>query len=233
MLNIKNQEEYLFITYDDVIKTFKPYILEILRNDEYREGYSEVIDYSKIDGKSFNELFMLSVSMTDKNIFRSLTTFPFDYDATYYDLLYNQNPDIIEKAALLSMGRSIKILLSQNYVKRIYIYTEEFNQNIFDDLVKEYSGESRIDYVSGNLEDVLDKITDNITFYALNDITLINTLIKKNRIANSNVIVGSFGYNYKFSEDGVPVLKFDNLEEIAQKLNFRIGVFNPDPMIQT
>ena len=175
---------------------------------------------------------MLSVSMKDKNIFRSLTTFPFDYEATYYDLVFNQNPDIIKKAQLLSMGRSIKILLTQNYVKKIYIYTEEFNQNIFDNLVEEYNGESRIVYVTGKIEEVLDSITDTITFYALNDVTLINTLIAKNRIFDTNVIVGTFGYNYKFGVDGMPVLKIDDIEKIAEKLNFKIGVFNPDPMIK-
>lgn len=227
-MNTLVQNECIFITYEDVIKTFKPYVLQLLATDEYEPYYKDVIDLNRIKGKTFKEVFSIFTASTEKNILKSLTNLPFDYDATYYDLVFNQHPEIIKNAELLSMGRSVPLLLTQSVLKKIYIHTDEYNELIYNDLIESYGNESNIVYIWGDIGEVIKKIEDKITMFVLNDVMLIEKLIRSEVINGSTVLFNSVAYNYKLDEKNRIAVKLDNLPELEKKFNFQSAVFEPD-----
>ena len=230
---IKKTDECLFICYEDVIKTIKPYILKKLQEDTFRTGFESILNYSKFDQLSDNELFLRIASYVNKNIFKQLAICDFDYDLVYYDFI-NKFDDIYANSNLLSMGRSLNFLLSQkNLVKKVYIYSKSYDERILHDLNDTYISDSRISYVTGDFNTVLQSITDTITVFVINDIDLVNNIIELNKIKNTNVLFPMVGYNYVLDDDNESVIaKIKDIDDMQNQYNFRIGEFDLDPQIK-
>lgn len=222
------QKETLFVMYDDVIKTSKFLILKKLMTDEYKENYKEFINYSKIEKLTDSQLMGLIFSATDINILKYLSIKEFDYDATYMDLYLNYE-NIIKESKPLSFATSMGILLKQKFLDKIFVYTPYYDENIYKDIYDIF-GSQKIIYTHGDFSEVIDEIhkTTRITTYVLNDVTLINELIKKGVIAYTNVLVCNTGWQYTINKDNIPVLKLENSDQLSKENIFKLCVFDPD-----
>lgn len=230
---IKKTDECLFICYEDVIKTIKPFVLKKLREETFRVGYESILNYSKFDQLSDNELFLRIASYVNKNIFKQLAICDFDYDLVYHDFI-TKFDDIYSNSRLLSMGRSLNFLLSQkNLVKKVYIYSKVYDDRILHDLNDIYLSDSRITYISGDFNTVLQSITDTITVFVINDIDLVNNIIELNRIKNTNILFPMVGYNYTLDDDNESIIaKIKDIDSLQNQYKFRIGEFDLDPDIK-
>lgn len=220
--------EVMFIVYDGVIKTPIPYILKKLQEPEYVEGYHDVLDYSKFEGRLDEQLLAVASRRLSKNILEYLATEEFDYKGTYDDLIM-RFPNIYNDSKLLSIGQSIYILLQQSFLQKIYIYSEYYDERIQNDISNSYKDLHNITYVSGNFKDVISKIPEKITTYIIDDIDLLSQLIDMNKVAYSNVLLAKYGFNYKLDEESqLPILKIDDIEKVGKDKIFKLATFSID-----
>lgn len=224
-----NSDEYIFIQYHDIIKSFKPYLLTKLLY-EYRKEYDGCIDFDRYKDYSDNQLLGLSIKSTDKNVLKYLMTSPINADLCLYDL-YNSFPNIFSESKLLTIGTSIFMMLKQKYVKNIYIHTDTYDERIHKDLQETFADMSRITYVTGSFVNVIQDIPEKITTYILNDVELIDTLIEYDKISYTNVLIADCGWNYKFDKDKKVVLKVDDIDSKSKKYIFKTGTFRVDKYI--
>ena len=223
------QKEIIFVMYEDIIKTTKFCILKKLLTDEFKNNYKNYINYSKIEGLTDEQLMGVIFGASDINILKYLSTDLFDYDVTYIDLYLNYK-DILKESKLLSFGESILILLQQNFTSKIYIYTENYDENVYKDIYDTYKSENIV-YTHGEFDEVVTEInkSNKITSFVLNDITLINNLIKSNNIEYTNVLVCNTGWNYTLDNNKRLVLKVNDIDTLSKENIFKLGLFEPDP----
>ena len=217
--------EYIFVEYHDVIKNFKPYVLEKLCEKEYRENYTDYIKYEMIENKSISELHGVVQAATTLNILKFVASKPFDFDLTYLDLC-TQIDDLYNIAKPIVMTNAIKILLLQKFTKAIYIHSPVYDEDNEKDIRSIYADE-RVKYVYGDFKTCISNIKEHITSYILADILLVNELIEMKKIHYSSILVANYGYNYKLTEDGKLSILIDDIEEKIKDMVFKLAMFMP------
>ena len=218
-----NKNEVLFICYEDVIKSFKPFLFQKLQEPEFRDQYSELIDYSKIDNKRPDEIMALSISFYYKNIFRNLAKTEFDYDAVESEFS-SKFDNLASESDLLAMGENIKLMLSCSFLKKVYIYIEKPDERILTDLVNTYDDE-RIQVIIGDLTKGLTKINDKITLFMLNDVKMIDKIDSAGIIQDACILIAQLGYNYTIDDEkNIITLNYD--EEKSKTKNYGVGIFS-------
>jgi len=222
MQNVTDNE-YIFITYYDVIKSLKFPIIKLLMSDEYRPYYKEYADFSKFENKNDEEILMTIQASPEINVLKYIATKEFDFDATFLSLI-EDNPDIVKNTPLLEFGKNIHLLLKQNFVKKIYIHTDEYSKCIHEDIKSTFHN-GKIVYCTGPFEEVIADIQDRITSFILNDADLIYKLIKLNKINKASVMLPEYAYNYKLDDKKNLILKIDNIEKLAESNVFKIAMF--------
>ena len=218
--------EVVFVTYDGVVKDFRPYLLKQIRNNpSLMEAYKNYIDTAYIDALSDKQLNFLPVISTKKNIFEYLSIKKFNYDQALEELCYKYS-NLYSESELLPFGEAINILRRQKFTSKIFIYTEEYDKRIHYDIQSNFVDMNTIQYISGPFEDVIDSIKETITTYVLNDASLVDKLIELNRIKEPQVLVSDTGFNY-MDKDGELIVKIDNLEQKMYDNIFKLGMFKP------
>jgi len=218
------QNECIFITYEDVIKTFKPFVLQRLMSDEYRNNYKDFIDFTNIDGKNYDQLLTFCTATRHRNILQAIAKQDFDFESTYNDLYYTFD-DIVKDSPTLLMGSNLVILLNQLFVNKVYIYTENYDERIRNDVSYVYKDTTKMEYISGDFKEVVNSIDEKITSFILNDINRINDLIDIDKISYTNILVLDIGYNYNIADDYQISFKIDNLEQLSRDKIFKLGFF--------
>ena len=118
----------------------------------------------------------------------------------------------------------VNVLLSQKFVKNVYIYSKRHDPRIECDIAILFNGSEKVNYVSGEFNDVIDALED-ITLYVLSDIDKVGQIIAKNKQEYCEFMIAEYGYNYT-EEGGIIKLKggYENLQE--DKI-FKMGRFSP------
>lgn len=218
-------KERIFITYEDVIKTFKPTILKMLLQPEYRQYYEEYIDYSKFENKTYEDLLRFCASSRYENILQFVAKKEFDYHVTYRDLL-NQCGDLFTKSQTLLMGQNLIILLKQSFVEKVYLYTPTYDERIKNDVSFIYKDTDKLEYISGDFQEAVNSIDGKITSYILNDMYYVLDLININKASYKSILLLDIGYNYIFDDDINNIsFKVKNLDELSKEKVFKIGFF--------
>ena len=218
------QKECIFITYEDVIKTFKQFILQKLMSDDYRNYYKDFIDFTNIDGKNYDQLLMFCSASRHNNILKAIAKKDFDFDATYRDL-YRSFDNMVKDSPTLLMGSNLIILLNQLFVEKVYLYTEEYDERFRNDVSYVYKDTNKMEYISGDFKTAVNSINEKITSFILNDIHYIHDLIEIDRIQYSNVLALDIGYNYTIGDNYQISFKIDNLDQLSKEKIFKLGFF--------
>lgn len=223
--------EYVFIQYHDIIKSYKPYLLKkLLYTPEYREGYDGVLNFKLFEDYSDNQLLGLSMRSLNKNILEYLAIDQFDYDASLAGLYEDTEdfPDMFSESNLLKIGQAVFSLLKQDYVQKIYVHSNIYDDRIHKDLIDTYGDMKKITYVNGDFIDAVKSIPEKITTYIINDVRCIDLLIDNSLISYSNVLIADAGWNYKQNEDNKIVLKCDHIDDKSKEYIFKAGTFIVD-----
>ena len=219
--------EYIFITYDGVVKNYRPALIKyVLEN--YKRQYESFINIPFLEKLDMQELLGLCIQSSSQNIFEYLATREFDYDATL-DAAYNRYTHLFDDSPLLIVGESIRVLTMQSFTKKIYIYSDTFDERIFKDINTEFVDMSKIEYISGPFYDVMSDIPEHITSFMLNDIDYVDMLISLGRVEYTNILLANYGFNYKMGEiDGKPSLelKIPDIEQVAKREKFKFVMFS-------
>jgi hypothetical protein len=163
------------------------------------------------------------INRPDKNIFKSLRKIEFDYSQAWKDI-YKRDPLLMNDSLLLPFGSSILILLKQSFVKKIFIWSEEYDKRIHFD-IQENFGLDRVAYVTGEFKEAITNLP-TITCYVLDDVTKLTTLIEMNKVDLATVCIADYGYNYNDTECGIKrELKLPELYKLEDKHRFRSTLF--------
>lgn len=217
--------EIVFVTYDMVIKDYRPFILKtIAESDQLMLAYKEFIDTALVETLTDKQKNFLPVISRSRNIFEHIAIKKFNYDKSLKEFI-SMYPNIYSDSELLTFGESIHVLKRQKFTSKIFIYTEEYDERIHYDIQSTYTDMGLIEYVSGPFEDVIMSINENITTYVLNDADLVDKLIALDRVKETEILIADIAYNYKINDKNELMVKIDNLDDKMNKHIFRIGMF--------
>lgn len=217
--------EVVFVTYDSVVKDYRPFLLRAIANNKaLLNAYKEYIDTALVETLTDKQKNFLPVISTSRNILEHIAIKKFNYDNSLRELM-GMYPNLYSDSDLLTFGESLNVLRRQKFTSKIFIYTEEYDQRIHYDIQTNYSDMETIEYISGPFEDVINSITETITTYVLNDADLVEKLIKLDRVKETQILVADIGYNYKENEEGELIVKIDDLEQKMVDHVFRLAMF--------
>lgn len=216
------RNENIFIEYDDIIKSSNVGLLKMIKNT-YRDDIKDFIHIDQIDKLTEDKLDIFSTARLEKNILHALKKVPFDYDYVFKTLTESKI-DLYASMQPLRFADIVNVLLSQKFVKNVYIYTKEHDFRIECDISILFNGSDKVNYVSGDFDKALDMLND-ITLYVLSDIDKMGQIIAKNKQEYCEFMIAEYGYNYK-EEDGIVRLK-GNYEELQKEKIFKMGTFSP------
>ncbi len=229
MANKMDKDEILFVTYHDVIKSYKPFLLEKLRSKEFYFKYFEKIDMEQIEDLTENQLYGFCIRDVFNDPIKSiLIDDTLDTESVMMDIL-DRYPNLYADSKPMAFADSINILLNQSFTKKIYVYTPIYDARIDSDLQEMYYDLDRIKYVTGDFNEVIKSIPEKITTYVINSIHFLELLIDMKKVYLSNVLIADYGYNYCLNEKDDVVLKIIDIDEVSKKEVFKARVFNPYP----
>lgn len=214
----------IFITYKDIIKTPDIALLKAIKDPDLKERFKDIIDYTQFEFMNDANLMRVILQRTDTNILRYLGKIKdYDYDKLY-DLIYSMiDTKYLEYRALFLVKPIINILSNQ-FINKIYFYTERYEEDVRIDIGKTFTNNvDKIEYVYGNIHDVL-KVRD-VDLYILNDIMIIYKLIASHKIFNKEILLPIYGYNYTIEGEDL-VLKIDT-DKLTKKYNITVRLFRP------
>jgi hypothetical protein len=216
--------EIIFINYDEIIKSPYPYLLNKI-DTTLRQFYEPFLDVDKFKGLNLDNLLRFCTQRTDKQLFRYLSKVDFDVDGALKELK-DRYMDLYDKSPLLSMGESIKMLLTQKFTEKIYIYSEIYDRRIHLDIQTLYNDMERVNYVCGNFKEVIQSL-DGITSYIVNDIDYIHDIFEAKKADYTHIMLASYAYNYAMNEDESDLEFRIDLKDLTKDIVCKIASFTP------
>ncbi len=218
------RDEVLFIDYNEVIKSPSLFMLKMIR-DVLRDVYKDFIWVEFLDGKSDAELELYLLQRKNKNIFLDLAKKQFNFEKAYNDL-YNKYDDMYVKLNLLKIGTSIDFLSAQKFNKKIYFYSEVYDPRIEIDIKYSFKDASKIEYVYGNLCEVMEQITPPTSFM-LHDVWTVPTLVQMGKTDLTDVLCARYTYNLRYNSELDEVEPVVLIENYLENSIFKFGLFSP------
>lgn len=226
-MHYMDREEVLFITIEDNLISTTTHLLRHIR-DKYLKAYESFININMIKDKTDFELSELAIQRTTENIIQYLAIREFDWDGAYRDLV-EDDTFIFHQAPNLIFMNKFDLLSSQEFVKTIYLYSEEYDERCLDFIKTKFLNCAKIHYVTGPIRDVLTGIKEKPTMYLLNNVDHVHELIGQEMIEYTEILLPSTGINLDYSrstDQGLPYPKID-VEAITKSFNCKIGYYNP------
>lgn len=220
----------MLIEYDGIIRMSAfSIITEIL--EKYANFYSNYIDISKVKHLDFNNLMRFCVQRKEFSIMESLSLIEFDFANSEKEFSKGM-VDLYTKSPTLSMVDSLLILLSQKFLKTVYVYHPEYDPRIHKDLQLLFSENPKVQFVFGDLHSIIKEIPE-ITNYVFSKYTSLEYCVECPEFKNVEAILASCGYNLKLNSEGELVPKIDNLPAICKDKSISFAQFVPVKMDQS
>lgn len=213
-MELAKRKEVLFISYDEIIKTPYPFLLDIIRKN-YKDIYKDFIDIERIENLSMEELEVLCSSRTETNIIKYLAISEFDYNKTLWDL-YNKYKDIYFHVKPLEIAQILPFLLAQPFIEKVYIYNPFYDTRQHLDCELQFEDMFKVNYVTGDIVECVNSIY-RPTMYILNNADQAKRIIDNCDVAYTEILIAKMGYNYKM-ENGEIVTKLDSDKLLNEKI---------------
>ena len=177
------------------------------------------------------EILGLCIQSTDRNILKFVAKKEFDYDAAYKNLYRaDRDKELFEKSHALIMYKTLEIIQNQSFTKKIYIYSPEYDQRIYDDIKENMPNLKNVEYLCGGFVTAVKECRD-LTTFIVPDIEFVKLLIDENLIKYTTVLLANYGYNYKAGKNNVAVLDIDgDIDDIMEKEHFKMSIFSPSAL---
>ena len=188
------REEVIFIEFDRVIKNKDQYLLHLLGGPLYNT-YEAYLDLDNLKGIDMYSALPFTAGLTDVNIIRCLAKKEFDYGKAFMDL-YDYDEDMFRKCDNLIMQHTVLKTLPQKFCKRIYFWSEVYDSRIENEIRRLYAGSKNLDYVYGNINDVLDSVVKmQPTMYIFGNIDRVLEINTRNDFDYIQILVGNYRFN--------------------------------------
>lgn len=217
----------VFVEYIDLIRSPYFYILRGIANSKM-SNINSVFDLSKIQGKSDIELIEYYYHRRHQNPLYDLAKPGADYDKLdkIMDGTIERDGELLMYSPELNMVDAITILMHTDslLVKKVFIYYPYENQNIRSDVNTLFGFNENIEFVTGDLDEVLKAVPEDST-YVFSDIMKIETLAKLEKLNLSSIVLPyEYGYNYEHPGDIGGNLLLD-LDKFRDTSLFKIDFF--------
>jgi hypothetical protein len=227
----KNKTEVIFISYEEVIKSPYPVLLQTVLT-KYRDFYSKFLDLGRLDGHDINNLARFCIQRSDVNVFEFLAINDFDFENSLIEFK-KKFADLYTRSELLKIGQVLPTVMAQRFTEKIYIYSPEYDPRIHLDLQNSLGSMDKISYVVGkNIGEVVAKIPEKITSFILNDIAHVVRISEIDKLKNTSVLLASYGYNYAINNKGELDYKMD-IETLSKVNSFEFGTFVPRDLLMS
>ena len=221
------RDQYIFVTYHDVIKlTYPVMLLELIKN--YYDDLKDYIDLDKIKKYDIYNLERICVERTYKNPLVFLRKEKCSID-TCNSLLHAFEDEMIEmytKSRLSQFGGRMTKMMDLSSVKKVYIYTERPSiQAKYDCDVYFNSYMSKIKFVHGDVVKIINEMSNKPTTYIVNDIDILKKLLDEGLLSYTENCIAEIGCNFqlsKFKEKQIE-LKYD-MENLMEEKIYKLGI---------
>lgn len=222
------RDEIILIEHDDIIKCPSVGILNLIE-EKYTDDLKGLIDIAKLKRMDFKNKQRFCIERPTKNVLDYLKIEDFN-TADIYDELYKSCDSLYMELPLMMMGATIFILSPQKFTKKIYIFSEEYDEKIEFNVHENFKDLPNVYYVAGDLKTIVNSIEPPTT-YMFSDIDHVQTIIDEDKIEFTEIMVAQYGYNYEV-KNGVLQIKGD-YDKLMPELYFKIGSFTPLKMDST
>lgn len=216
----------IFCEYHDIIKS--PYFLFLNLIVENLDQFSKFVNIDELEGLELESLCELYYARKHQNILMEILKpeLKGKISITELDNFINHEigriDTLVGRSPLLAMGHVIEELIRDKkncIVKKVIIYNRYYNKMIEDDLQEIFN--DRIEFMYGELSDVLEKVPHDST-YVFSDITNIITLAECDKLNYASILIPS-EYSYNKNSDGEYLIKID---EYMKEYLFKLDFFN-------
>lgn len=218
------RDQYILVSYQDVIKQTYATMIEKLIKD-YNDDLKDILDLEKIKHYDIYNLQRLCTERIYKNPLRYLAKSEeyFDVCDKLLETFEEEMVEIYTDTDLTIFGAKLYNIAFQPFVKKIYIYTERpLYPIVYDCSVIFKSFEDKIQYVSGDIIDIIKNLENKPTCYVLNDMEIAKKIIDSEYIQYAEILLAEQGFNYELTEDYDLTVKY-NPESLMKEKVFKIG----------
>lgn len=218
------RDQYILISYQDVIKQTYATMLEIILKDYY-DDLHEILELDKIKHYDIYNLQRLCTERNHKNPLRFLAKDEKYYDVcdTLLETFEDEMYEMYTNADLTIFGAKLYNVAFQPFVKKIYIYTERpLYQMVYDCSVLFKTFEDKLQYVSGDIIEIIDNLEHKPTCYILNDMEIAKRIIDSEYITFTEILIAEQGFNFELTPSFDLAIKYDPESQMKEKI-FKIG----------
>lgn len=219
------RDQYIFITYQDLIKQIYVTLIETLIKD-YRDDLRDILILDDLVNHNHDNIQRLCIERLYKNPLRYIATSEdkFDECDRLLEIFEKELYSIYTDTPFTSFGSKIFNLIGQKIVKKIYIHTDrQIYQPVYD--METYFSSftsDKIEYVYGDFKECVESLDTKPTTYILNDVDYAKILLDNDMIEYTEIIIGELGYNFEMKNNRL-VLKH-NLVEVSHDRLFKLGM---------
>lgn len=196
--DIINRPETTFIEYDGVLKHTLQRSLYLLGGKYYKD-FLEILDMSTIKDITMDEAYLIASALTDNNPFRAFgrTEDVRNYaNQLYAGFINHVVDDLFLELDNMEMVARLALIKRQRFNKTIYIYHPFYHPDIEDSLRLQFERLENVEFVYGDLEDVLDGLESKPTAYFLSSIETLTSVANTVDLTLTNVNLAKHRYNY-------------------------------------
>lgn len=182
-------------SYSEVMRDPNTFILKfILKKESARKQLEPYMNFSRFECQTEAHNHVAMTIRSKKNLFEWLATKKFNYEKVY-NQIYDKYPQMFEDSVPLEMYRALSQAIKQEFVDKIYVYSQVHDKRIQYDLAKTFGATDKLIYANGNYLDVIDRIP-KVDLFIDNDIDRIAPLFEYPRFNKSTFMIAEYGYNY-------------------------------------
>ena len=135
----------------------------------------------------------------------------------------NEMVEIYTDTELTSFGAKLYTMAFQPFVKKIYIYTERpIYPIVYDCSLLFKSFEDKIEYVSGDIVEIIENLKNKPTCFVLNDMDIAKQVIDSEHVEYTEILIAEQGFNFEVTPDFDLAIKH-NPEPLMKERIFKIG----------
>ena len=198
------REEYVYIEYDDIIRSYVPTLYNHIMKPEVKDKLKEYIAYRYIENLSEKRINWLTLCRKDYNILKTISKSTAKIDDFTYNMilaqLFSDIGNIYAECKPMMMVDSLNRMLDEKFTKALYVHVpsgpeEEWCRLDVCNLFKNHL--NKVSFVSSVSKELIDELSANPTLYVVNDISKVYTITDNIEAKDyTNILLGNYGYNY-------------------------------------
>lgn len=196
------RKEVVLIEFDKVLINLDQLVLYLVGNVYYEE-FKELIDMTHIKGIDLKNALRVASATTEYNpLYAFAKDKGYDWDRAYYDLV-RQVDDRYTKCETLPLYKSLVLLSNERFTEKIFIYSRQADDKLYEHIDFNISNTSKIEYVYGDIGKLIEDGTiADVSSFILGDIRLLPYITQhQDKLTEDFIEIVMAGY--RFNKEGI------------------------------